>query len=940
MKKYSIILFVLLAFPAVALAQHVGQKDSLYEKTTGKLLTIYRADLQKSGIGDLRNRLTGMIPGLEVTENGGGVLRAASASASVNYNSSAGGNTLWLNGESSGIKILIDGVPIPFNQLMLEPNQIESITVLSDVADKSKAGPLASYGALLIQTRKGEYNTPFSMTVDAQTGIQFIDRLPEWVNGADYARLNNMARESAGMTPLYSDEAITAFLSTSVPAADKENNIRFPMVDYKSKMLNKAFSASTFGFDASAGSQNIKYHVALNGMNYGDLIKGEKNDYNKINLSANLTAKIGRYIEMSAGFMGLLSFRRKANIDWNDYRAVPEVAYPLVLGTVGEDAESDVASMVSQTIYGVSKTYGNNYYAKLLEGGRQNTRNRSGFFNAGIDVDFSWLLKGLKSKTYLMTSSMVSNTVGKSNDYIAYYWDQYFGVLELSSHKGFKETSRSNSTPASSQMLTMYEKLFYDWAGNGHDAHAGATYYQSSASMYGNSLAQKIQYLQAEASWSYMGRYNVEASAQYTGSSRFGKGKRWGFFPSVGVSWFATNEEFLKDNATLTNLKVHGQFGEIPYGSLFGTHFLNESLYNLTSGMGYGPAANAGDQWFGSISHTSKYTTIARLSNDNLTWERLRQANIGVDVEFLDRIRVSADWYSRRHYDIIKDVFSATPSVFGISASIYDNYEATCGSGFNLAVGYTDSWEDFRFSAWASASLYDEKYDVLVEDNYLYDYQKQTGTSIASIRGLECIGKYTSQEEIDSEPAYQDKSYLMVGDLKYKDQNNDGKIDANDRIIIGHSNPLLRTSLNLAFAWKNLDLTVVGTGRFGQDINLAYSSYFTGMQGNNNYSRFMLDELGGAFPRIDYNGVPNNEVGSSFWLRRASWFKLQTLNIGYTLPVGKAKEYGLKSIRLDLCGNNMLTATNIKYIDPEDVDAGLSAYPLLRSFTFGVKFNF
>lgn len=950
MKKYALILSILLAFPAVAIAQHVGQKDSLvylpaeapksYDKTTGKLLSIDRADLQKSGIGDLRNRLTGMIPGLEVIENGGGIVNASTASAAVNYNSSAGGNTFWLNGESSGVKILVDGIPVPFNQLLLEPNQIESITVLSDVVDKSKAGPLASYGAIMIKTRKGEYNTPFSMTVDAQTGVNFIGRLPGWVNGGDYARLNNMARVSAGMDPLYSDEALAAFDTPSRVPGDKDNNMRFPMVDYKSKMLNNAFSTSTFGFDASAGSQNIKYHLALNGMNYGDLIKGEKNDYNKLNVSASFTARIGQYIEMSAGFMGLLSFRRKANINWYNYRSVPEVAYPLILGRVGMDAESDVATMVGQNIYGVSKIYENNYYATLMEGGRKNTRNRSGFFNANVDIDFSWLLKGLKSKTYMMTSSMVSNIVGKNNDYIAYYWDQTLGVQELSSHKGVKETSRSNSTPASSQMLSFYEKLYYDWSGAGHDVHAAATYYQSSAAMYENSLDQKIQYLQADAFWSYEGRYNVETSAQYAGSSRFGKGKRWGFFPTVGVSWVATNEDFLKDNSVLTNLKVHGQFGEIPYGSLFGTHYLSESVYNLSKGMGYGPAAEAGDQWFGSDTYTSKYTTISRLANENLTWERLRQTNVGIDIEFIDRISVSADWYTRRHYDIICDILSATPTSFGVTAAIYDNYEATVGSGFNVAVGYNDSWGDFRFAGWASASVYDEFYDVLVEDNYIYDYQKLTGASIAGIYGLEYVGKYSSQEEIDSHPAYQERSSLKVGDLMYKDQNDDGKIDANDRVVIGHSNPDLRMSLNLTFAWKNLDLTLVGTGRFGQDINLAYSSYFTGMTGNNNYSQFMMDELGEAFPRIDYNGVPNNEVTSSFWIRRANWFKLQTVNLGYTIPIGRPLEYGLKSIRFDIAGNNLFTATNIKYIDPEDVDAGLSAYPLFRTLTFGVKLNF
>lgn len=949
MKKYILILSVMFAFPAAALAQHVGQNDTLvslpgdaarsYSMTTGKLLTIDRSGLQKSGIGDLRNRMTGMIPGLEVRENGGGIFNTAPVGEACDYNFSAGGNNFTLNGFSN-IRVLIDGVAIPFNQLMLEPNQIESMTVITDVLDKSKYGPMASNGAVIIKTRKGEYNTPFSLTVDAQTGVNFIDRLPEYVDGVDFARMNNISREAAGLIPLYSKDAFEAYTSTATSARYKENDVNYPLVNYKDKMLRTAFSTSTFGIDASAGSRNIKYHIALNGMNYGDLIKAEKNDYNKINLSASVSTKIGQYIEMSAGFMGLLAFRRKANINWNDYRSVPEVAFPLILGKVGLGSGSDIASMAGQTVYGVSKTYSTNYYAELMEGGRRTTRNRSAFFNVNVDIDFSWLLKGLKSKTYLMASSYVSTIIGKDNDYIAYYWDPMGGVQELSNHKGVKQTSRSYFGTGSAQMLTLYEKLYYDWSGKGNAVHAAVTYYQSNTATSSSGDYQKLQYFQGDASWSYKGRYNVEASALYVGSSRFKKGARWGFFPNVGLSWIATNENFLKDNGILTNLKLYAQVGEVPAGSLFGSHYLYQTVYSISGGMGYGPAMNAGLQWFGNKNYYSQFTTVNRLANPDLTWERLAQQSVGVDIEFLDRISLSADWFRWRHHGIIADVLGSIPDSFGLTAAVYDNYEANIASGWNFALGYNDAWGDFRLSAWASASLSDVKHDVLVNDEYIYGYQRKTGTSTSSIRGLECIGKYESEEEIMTHPAYQDISSLKVGDLKYKDQNNDGTIDINDNVVIGNYNPKLAYSVNLSLAWKNLDFSIVGTGRAGQDIDLAFSQYFTGTTGQANYSQFMLDELGDEFPRLDYFGVPNNQATSTFWLRKANWFKIQTVDIGYTFNIDKMKKGGLKSIRLDLMGNNLLTFTNIRYIDPEATDAGLSAYPLFRTVTFGVKLNF
>lgn len=940
MRKYITILSTLLAFQVALSAQTVGQKDTVavspygetsYSMTTGKQLTIDRADLQKHSIGDFRDRLTGMIPGLEVTQAGNGVLGAATGGYGT-YTFGSTSNDFFINGFSD-MRVLVDGVAIPFNQLLLEPNQIESVTVIADPLDKSKYGTMASYGAVLINTRKGEYDSPFKLTVDAQTGVEFIDVLPEYVNGVDYAKMNNMARLSAGMAPLYSDEAIEGF------AKGMKYSRSTPCVNYKDLMLNNALSTSTFGIDASAGSKNIKYHIALNGMNYGDIIKGSRIDYNKINVTANVSTKIGRYIEMSAGFMGLLGFRRSPNISWSNYHSVPEIAYPLILGKVGGDAESDIATMIDQTIYGVSKTFGTNYYAELLEGGRQTERNRSGFFNANLDIDFSWLLKGLKSKTYLMTSSFISTVIGKNNDYIAYYWDQNAGVQEISDHKGTKATSRSRSDYHTSQFLTLYEKLYYDWAGKGHNVHAGVTYYQSSTTDASNSYTQRLQYFLGDFSWSYKGRYNVEATAQYSGSSRFKEGARWGFFPSVGLSWVATNEEFLKDNDVLTNLKVHAQFGEMPSGSLFGTHYLYQSAFGLANGMGYGPAQNAGFQWFGNKSHTSKSTTISRLANEDLTWERLSQQTVGVDVELFDCVTLSADWFRWKRNGMIEDVLAATPNVFGLTATVYDNYAERLSSGFNLAAGFNRTWGDFTLNAWASATFSDQIYAKMVSDEYLYEYQKKTGTSVFNIRGLECVGKYTSQEDIDTHPNYKARESLKVGDLKYKDQNGDGIIDANDNVVIGTTNPKMRYTVNVSLAWRNFDFMVVGTGRTGADLDLADYSYFTGTTGMSNYSAFMKNELGNAFPRLDYYGVENNTVQSSFWLRKLNWFKIQAVDLGYTFPL-EGKNKSIKSIRLDLMGNNLLTFSDLEYVDPESPASGLSMYPLFRNVTFGVKLNF
>ena len=185
-------------------------------------------------------------------------------------------------------------------------------------------------------------------------------------------------------------------------------------------------------------------------------------------------------------------------------------------------------------------------------------------------------------------------------------------------------------------------------------------------------------------------------------------------------------------------------------------------------------------------------------------------------------------------------------------------------------------------------------------------------------------------------PSYVEKSDLKVGDLKYKDQNSDGKIDENDKVIIGKSN-YLSYMVNISGAWKNLDFMIIGTGHAGGDFNLAYSTYFTGAEGMANQSQFVIDHVGKTLPRVDYYGVPNNSVTSSYWLRKANWFKIQTVDIGYTFSFREGNRVRIRSLRLDVKGSNLLSISNFRYMDPEDINAGLTSYPFFKTVTFGVK---
>ena len=182
------------------------------------------------------------------------------------------------------------------------------------------------------------------------------------------------------------------------------------------------------------------------------------------------------------------------------------------------------------------------------------------------------------------------------------------------------------------------------------------------------------------------------------------------------------------------------------------------------------------------------------------------------------------------------------------------------------------------------------------------------------------------------------KSELRIGDLIYEDMNQDGNIDANDRSIIGNAAPKMRYSINLSFAWRSLELRLTGSGRAGGDLNLSSSGYFTGGSGMGNYSAFVLDEKGGAYPRLSYDVLINNFLQSDFWLRNASWFKLQSVDLSYRFDFPRAKS--IKGLKLNLRGDNLFGFDKLGYVDAEDIDAGVSSYPFMRTVTMGVKLMF
>ena len=918
----------------LATVQHPWSLSQSFWESTSSQKSWVRSDLEKAPVSDFRNRLTAIIPGVDVIEKNGGLDRNSSTYlGSSSINSSA---EYIVSRGFSELACIVDDVPVAFDQLRLEPNQIESVTFLSDAAAKALFGPIASSGAIYIKTKRGSYETPMHISANFESGISMAGVWPEWVSGEEYATLNNMARRNSGYPELYSSSDIAGF------AKGDAMSLTTPSVDYKSLMYRTLKPVTTFGTDISGGSRILKYNFSLDALNDNGLNKvGSVNDYNKINLSSSITARIGRYIEAQAGFVGMLAFYRDGNNSFADYYTTPANAFPLSMGVSSGESAAE-AGMNGYTIYSVSKAWTTNPYAVMVDGGYYTTRHRSGMFNVKVDVDMSWLLKGLKSTTYANLNTYFNQKIGKTNDYLAYYWDSTDGKGEISTHTGTRASGNSVMSNFTYQSLNFYENLSHEFSSNGHSLHSGVTFYLSDESNSSNSYYERMMNLIGQASYSYRGKYLADLVLDWSGTSRFDKGNRFAFFPALALAWVPTEEDFLKDNNVLNRLKIRAQAGLLGDSDVFGTNYLYKSSYVATTGISFGQYAY--NTWFGVTNTRSSVATLqTRLANPDLTWAKQVELEAGFDAELLHCLDLGFTFYDIRQLGIITEVSGSYPLYTGSGLAIsgtqllalYMNYDSTDRVGAELSMRWHRSLGDFRTSVGAWGAWHHNIYRKVSGDTYAYDWQRITGTNTDAIRGYTCLGKFTSEEEIRSSATY--GSDTEVGDLKYEDLNGDGVIDDNDISVIGHSSPRLRYGLVLDFGWKNLDLHVTGSGHAFYQIACT-GTYFWNGWGDSNYSAFVRDNIGGDYPRLSYTQAAGNFKTSNFWLRNGDYFKIQNVELSYSFP--RPQRAKVKGIKVSLCGSNLLTLTSFKYLDPEATSSGVTAYPLMRTVTAGVKLDF
>jgi hypothetical protein len=479
-----------------------------------------------------------------------------------------------------------------------------------------------------------------------------------------------------------------------------------------------------------------------------------------------------------------------------------------------------------------------------------------------------------------------------------------------------------------------------------------ATYRMSSIKRNGFEEPQREQAGILTALYSYQDRITIQGVLNYGGTSGMAPGYVYSTSPSIGVSWIVSEEKFMKNLHFINYLKIRGEFGETSVDAFRGP-FGYRDRWNLDNNTGntdkFGTYYSNTGTWIGTYKQSGQnYRAYpSRIGNPEIGLERRRELNVGIDAEMLkNKLSLEFNYYNSLRFDVITNRANTTPILSGTTSTLpVVNYNSYSYKGVELGLKYRDKIGELRYMIGGNAFTQKPTVIQVDEPNYRNEYQKMVGGPSDAIRGLKYLGRFETDAEANLIPQFGEN--LHAGDLKYEDVNKDGVVDDNDAQYIGHSTPKLYYAVNLNVSYKNFEFTLTGVGRAFYD-QMLNSKYYTNGSGDNVYSKFVLDNIdengmGGAYPKLTYYQISNNFKTSSFRLVDNSFFKIQNVEIAWNLPVQKFDWMkGVRGFRIFARGANVLTLDklNEKDVEPENINSGITTYPLNITLTGGVKLTF
>lgn len=919
----------------------VGYSTQRKVSVVGSVTTLKPSELKIGGVSSISNTLAGRVAGLI------GIQKSGEPGKDV--------SEFWIRGIStfganSSALILIDGIDRGSSSLNeLAPEDIESFSILKDATATAVYGARGANGVVLINTKRGQEGK-VSINVNVKTMIETLPRLPNYVDAYDYARLANEARIVRGDKSVYSPEVFDIIKYNMDPDL-------YPNVNWQKEILNKNTWGMQGNINISGGSKLARYYMSAfyrtndaiykqTGMErYNSNVR--RNQYAfRSNIDVDLTKSTLVSLLLSAklvdeNYPGI----GNTNQIWEAQANLTPLTVPVrysngQLPAYGKDEKSSPSVLLNETGF---RTQHENTIESLIK----------------IEQDLSFFVKGLKA-TGSISFDNYNNHITKREKMPDLYraTDRNWNTGELMTLKTVVAKPLTFES-ASYGIRTIYLEAKAEYNQVFNEKHrTGALflynqkdYQRTDATEVLASIPRRNQGIAGRLTYSYDDIYFLEANFGYNGSENFPKGQRFGFFPSMALGYVLSNYEFVKEKAPFINtLKLR-----YSYGLVGNDQIRNDVRFPyLTTVSLNSPGYAFGDQ--GQNGYYNKGVTDAVLGSTGLVWEKATKQNFGIDMKLWNAVDITVDAFIDNRNNIFMQR-ATLPGTIGVGTKPWGNVGKMKSWGADGTASYTRTFGDLMVELRGNFTLTRDKIIDYDEVPARYPYLAMKGTSFGITRGLIALGLFKDEEDVNCSPTQFGK--VMPGDIKYQDVNGDGKIDDYDIVPIGNSDvPKLQYGFALAASWKGFDFNLFFRGASKVDYFMGGAGYYPfagGVTGNvlsivndpsnrwtpASYSGDLSTENPNArFPRLTYGENLNNNRESTYWMADASYLRLKTLEIGYTLPKRLLTRCGMSNLRLSLIGDNLCVWDNVKLWDPEQASSNGAAYPLTRSYSLVLQMSF
>lgn len=890
-------------------------------ESTGAVSTVYAENIDKSSAFSIGNSLYGNVLGL-TTMQSTGVVWEQMPSMYIRGLKTLNGN--------NGILLVVDGLERDNNWQALKyitPEEVESVSVLRDAAALALYGYRGVNGVVNIVTKRGKYDTR-EINFSYDHAFNYMTRKPELADAYTYASALNEALTNDGKQVRYSQNELNAFKNGTSPYL-------YPNVNWWEEVFRDRGASDIATLSFRGGSTKMRYYTMMNLQNNRGFIKNfdtnadysTQEKYSKANFRTNLDIDLSPKTKMQANIMGILNeFSRPGmgsdNLISKLYQ-LPSAAFPI---------------RTESGLWGGNTTWGENWNPVALTEGRAYSKGhtRGLYADMSLRQDLSSLTKGLGA----------SVRIGYDN--LASYWENHtkgykYGMASVASWEnglpiageeitGGKDTEMSGDSKLDWQYRAFNFQMNVDWQRQFgvHSLYSMLLYTYK----YDNAKGINNTFYRWNAGWythyGFKNRYFADFTLMASASNLLAPDHRWNVSPTVGLAWLISNEKFMQSQNVVDFLKLRASFGMLNTDNIPGNGYWNETV---GGGNGYPINNNFGGDggWH-----------EGRLASVNGTTEKAYKYNAGVDATLFKGLTLTVDGFYERRSDIWVSSDGQNSAVLGASGS-YVNAGIVDSWGTEIGANYYKKMGNVELNLGGTFTYNRSKIIEMLEEPAAYDYTRSTGNPVGQIFGLQAIGYFVDQADIDNSLPQQ-FGPVKAGDIKYKDMNGDKVINSDDRVAMGYNStcPEIYYSFSLGLEWKGLGFSAQfqGVGNYTAILSGTYYHPLVDNTTISNYvyrNRWTPETPNARFPRLTTETVDNNLQTSSLWLADRSFLKLRNCEVYYKLPSSWLNRFWVKNAKVYVRGVDLLCFDSIDQLDPEAMN---SSYPATRSIHVGLSVGF